>query len=155
MVYQSFVFPLFWGWILHFFTILSHELFCSFPWWFYVFLVWFFWMKPRNCSTNEVEGIEDNSERGVAGPWRPNVTWAAPPSIPGGQDLRGANVSHHVQEVVAHEDASLQQQESEADAVPDDAGLVAGQLTLFAGLSCRAVSKGIGERILHRDWLLL
>lgn len=52
-------------------------------------------------------------------------------SVPGREDLRRSDVSHHVQEVVAHEDSPLQQQEGEADTVPDDAGLVTGQLALF------------------------
>lgn len=52
-------------------------------------------------------------------------------SVPGREDLRCSDVSHHVQEVVAHEDSPLQQQEGEADAVPYDAGLITGQLALF------------------------
>lgn len=50
-------------------------------------------------------------------------------SVPGCKDLGCSDISHHVQEVVAHEDSSLQQQEGEADTVPDDASLVARQLT--------------------------
>lgn len=49
--------------------------------------------------------------------------------VPGGEDLRRSDVCHHVQEVIAHEDSSLQQQEGEADAVPDYPGLVFGELT--------------------------
>ena len=48
--------------------------------------------------------------------------------VPGREDLRRPDVGDHVQEVVAHEDSSLQQQEGEADAVPDDPGLVTGHL---------------------------
>ncbi len=49
--------------------------------------------------------------------------------VPGCEDLGCSDISHHVEEVVAHEDSSLQQQEGEADTVPDDPGLVAGQIT--------------------------
>lgn len=49
--------------------------------------------------------------------------------VPGCEDLWRSDISHHVEEVVAHEDSSLQQQEGEADAVPDDPGLVAGLVT--------------------------
>lgn len=51
--------------------------------------------------------------------------------VPGGQDLRGTDVGHNMQEVVAHEHSPLQQQEREADAVPDDPGLVTRQHALF------------------------
>lgn len=48
---------------------------------------------------------------------------------PGGEDLRRPDVRHHVKEVVTHKNPSLQQQEGEADAIPDDPCLVFGQLT--------------------------
>lgn len=61
------------------------------------------------------------------------------PFVPGGQQLCVVQVQHHVQEVAAPENATLQQQEAETDAVPDDAGLVTGQLALLAALllGCR------------------
>lgn len=58
-------------------------------------------------------------------------------SPPGGQDLGRFYVSHDVQEVVAHEHPSLQQEEGEADAVPDDACLPAGQSAVRVIGSCR------------------
>lgn len=50
---------------------------------------------------------------------------------PGCEDLWRSDVGHHVQEVVAHEDSSLQQEEGKADAVPDDPSLLSmvGKLT--------------------------
>lgn len=50
-------------------------------------------------------------------------------SIPRCKDLWCSDIRHHMEEVVAHEDSSLQQQEGKADTVPDDASLVARQLT--------------------------
>lgn len=57
--------------------------------------------------------------------------------VPGGEDLRSADVGHDVQEVVAHEDSPLQEQRGKTDAVPDDPGLVARQLALFILLLLR------------------
>lgn len=56
---------------------------------------------------------------------------AAPhPNPPGGLQGRGLEIGHHVQEVIAEEDPSLQEQEEEADAVPDDPGLLHRQRTV-------------------------
>lgn len=55
--------------------------------------------------------------------------------VPRREYLSGPDVSDDVQEVVAHEDASLQKQEGETDAVPDDAGLIPRQVTII--LICR------------------
>lgn len=60
-------------------------------------------------------------------------------SVPGCQNLRRSDIGHHVEEIVTHEDSSLQQQEGEADAVPDDARLVSRQIAdLF---SCNVDTK--------------
>lgn len=40
-----------------------------------------------------------------------------------------------MQEVVAHEDSSLQQQEGEADAVPNDTSLIAGKIAVL--INCK------------------
>ena len=53
---------------------------------------------------------------------------------PGGQDLGGLEVRHHVQEVVAEEDPPLDQQHGEADGVPHDARLALRELTVIIGL---------------------
>lgn len=57
--------------------------------------------------------------------------------VPGGQQLCILQIQNHIQEVVTPEDPSLQQQETETDTIPDDAGLVARQLTLFTVLLLR------------------
>lgn len=54
-------------------------------------------------------------------------------SLPGCQNLGRSDVGHHVEEIVTHEDPSLQQQEGETDAVPDDAGLISGQIADLFG----------------------
>lgn len=54
-------------------------------------------------------------------------------SLPGCQNLGRSDVGHHVEEIVAHEDPSLQQQEGETDAVPDDAGLISRQIADLFG----------------------
>lgn len=46
---------------------------------------------------------------------------------PGGLQGSGLQLSTDMQEVVAEKDAPLQQQEEEADAVPDDTSLLHGQ----------------------------
>jgi len=56
--------------------------------------------------------------------------WGTPPETPappGGLQGRGLEVQHDVQEVIAEEDAALEEEEEEADAVPDDARLLHGQ----------------------------
>lgn len=53
--------------------------------------------------------------------------------LPGCQNLGRSDVGHHVEEIVTHEDSSLQQQEGETDAVPDDAGLVSRQIADLFG----------------------
>lgn len=50
---------------------------------------------------------------------------------PGGQYLRGLELWHHVEEVVAEENSPLCQQDGETDRIPDDASLTLRQLTLI------------------------
>lgn len=46
------------------------------------------------------------------------------PAPPGSLQGRGLEVQHDMQEVVAEEDTALEEEEEEADAVPDDARLL-------------------------------
>lgn len=54
----------------------------------------------------------------------PSGTLQTPPAPPGSLQGGSLEVQHDVQEVVAEEDTALEQEEEEADAVPDDASLL-------------------------------
>lgn len=98
----------------------------------------------EQCDTPAAMGTMGGGYRHPA----PSGTPRTPPSPPGSLQGRSLEVQHDVQEVVAEEDAALEQEEEEADAVPDDASLLHRQravLVLAHLLGWQAEGWGAGE----------
>lgn len=64
--------------------------------------------------------------------WWQNAVTVGFCRVPGCEDLRCSDICHYMEEVVAHEYPSLQQQEGEADAVPDYPCFIFGKLTVVS-----------------------